>query len=157
MADEKLRQETENLRLTEEKLKLELAELRRPYILRNPQMLTALITSVGSIIGVSILIGHNYCKTRDELNNLQAEKTARLEQDAKRATEDSDRANQRAQALMTNAQQTEATAKTTILATSAARIFGATRERSRVACRQSSLRVIPAMADHCSCGNGPSA
>lgn len=84
-SEEKTQQEIKNLRLTETKLQQELLDLRRPYLLRNPQLFTALIASIGAIISVSILIGDNYYKTREELNNLQAEKTAHLDQDAKRA------------------------------------------------------------------------
>jgi WD40 repeat protein len=85
--DEKAQQEIRNLRLTEEKIQRELLDLRRSYLLRNPQLLTASITSIGAIIAAFILIGDNYYKTREELNQLQSEKTARLNVEAQQARE----------------------------------------------------------------------
>src|SRR3954452_14244543 len=58
-------QELTNLRLTEEKLRQDLLDLRRPYLFRNPQLLTALITSVGALVAVSLLVEENYFKTRE--------------------------------------------------------------------------------------------
>src|SRR4051794_38580908 len=75
-------QELTNLRLTEEKLRQDLLDLRRPYLFRNPQLLTALITSVGALVAVSLLVQENYFKIREERNNLQAAKTAQLDREA---------------------------------------------------------------------------
>jgi WD40 repeat protein len=83
---DKDKQDLTNTRLQEEKLRLELIDLRRPYLLRNPQLLTALITSIGAVIGVSLLLGENYFKIREERNNLQAQRTAQLEDKAREAS-----------------------------------------------------------------------
>jgi chromosome segregation ATPase len=67
--------EIENLRLTGEKIRRELLDLRRPYLFRNSQLLTALITSIGAIVGLSILISEDYFKAvlaRNQLLELQA-------------------------------------------------------------------------------------
>jgi hypothetical protein len=77
-----------NLKLTEEKLRQELIDLRRPYLLRNAQLLTALITSLGAIIGVSLLVEENYFKTREQRNAFQEEQTKRLNAEAKDALAD---------------------------------------------------------------------
>lgn len=87
LPDPKTQQEIINLRLAEEKLRQELLDLRRPYLLRNAQLLTALITSIGAIIGVSLLIEENYFKTREQRNAFQEEQTKRLNADAKDAVE----------------------------------------------------------------------
>ena len=67
-ADQKNQQEIINLRLTEDKLRQELVDLRRPNLFRNSQLLTALITSIGAIIGVSLLLEDNYFKIREQRN-----------------------------------------------------------------------------------------
>src|ERR1017187_6200361 len=103
-------QEIVNLRLTEETLRQQLMDLRRPYLFRNPQLLTALITSIGAIIGVFLLVQGNYFKNVEENNRLQAEKTERVRADAKQASDSAELARQAAAKTMTAAVKTEAEA-----------------------------------------------
>src|ERR1035441_4264626 len=77
-SDQKTQQEIINLRLAEEKLQHELLDLRRPYLLRNPQLLTALIASVGAIIGVLMLVHENYFKAREQNNVFQEKETNQI-------------------------------------------------------------------------------
>ena len=95
--DPKTQQEIINLALAEEKLRQELLDLHRPYLFRHPELLTALIASIGAIIGVSMLISDNYFKIRDEryalqdkLNNLQAERTAATKAEAEKTKEEAE-------------------------------------------------------------------
>jgi hypothetical protein len=89
-------QEAINLQLTGDKLRRELADLQRPYLFRNPQLLTALISSVGAVIVAGMLIKDKYYSIIDQRNQLQATLTAQLNLEAKKATEEA--ANARAEA-----------------------------------------------------------
>ena len=109
-SSERQDQELINLRLTEEKLRQELNELRRPYIFRNSQLLTALITTVGAIIGVSMLISDNYFKIRDQLNVQQATETKRLNAEALKAKEEAAKSQTEADAAKAKAAETIKTA-----------------------------------------------
>jgi len=57
-ADEALRRRKLNADV--EKVEFELAELRKPYILRNPQVVTSLIATLGAIAGIFVLLQNNY-------------------------------------------------------------------------------------------------
>ena len=83
---EKEAQELRNLRLAEDKLTRELSELSRPYLFRNPQLLTALITSIGALITIFILAQNNYFESRKELNELRNEKAEKAEKAADKAS-----------------------------------------------------------------------
>lgn len=74
--------EIRNLELAEQKLLQELADLRRPYLLRNSQLLSSLVTSIAAfitaiaaIIGGYVLIRGNYFQLEDALNKQQAQET----------------------------------------------------------------------------------
>src|SRR5262249_38879755 len=56
----------------------------RPYLLRNPQLLTALIPSVGALVGLFLLVEGNYFSLREERNRLQELQTQRTKDDADR-------------------------------------------------------------------------
>src|SRR5579863_2247202 len=86
----KARQELVNLQLTEEKLRQELLDLRRPYLFRNPQLFTAFIASVGAIVGALVLISGNYYNVQRERNALLADETKRMNEDSLRAKKDAD-------------------------------------------------------------------
>ena len=80
-------QEVINLRLTGQKIEQEVLDLRRPYLLRNSQLITAAITSIGAIAGLVVLVSGDYfnaVKARYELLELQAQ-VAKKEADAKTA------------------------------------------------------------------------
>jgi predicted house-cleaning NTP pyrophosphatase (Maf/HAM1 superfamily) len=90
--------------------------------LRNSQLLTALITSLGAVIGVSLLIKDNYFKIRDEryalqdkLNALQAVNTARLDADAKKTAERAKQESKEAAQLVAEAERAKAAAKKAII------------------------------------------
>lgn len=88
-------QEAINLHLAGEKLGLELSSLRRPYwqqLLSNPQFLTAMIQTVGAVIGVSLLIHNNYFEVQSKLNQLLAEKAKGQVADAEKQAADAKRA-----------------------------------------------------------------
>src|SRR5579863_6608080 len=86
----KARQELVNLQLTEEKLRQELLDLRRPYLFRNPQLFTAFIASVGAIVGALVLISGNYYNVQRERNALLADETKRMNEDSLRIKEEAD-------------------------------------------------------------------
>jgi hypothetical protein len=86
--DLKAQQDIINMRLAEEKLRQELLDLRRPYLFRNPQLLTALIASVGAIVGAIVLINGDFYNVQKERNALLADKTDRLRADAEKGKTD---------------------------------------------------------------------
>jgi len=125
----KLQQELKNLQLAEEKARQELLDLHRPYLLRNPQLLTALITTLGAIIGISILVSDNYFKAREQLNKLTEEKTVRIKQEAEDAIADSRAKQREAAEASANAARQTADARQQV-ATAERRIKDAIRRRS---------------------------
>ncbi len=102
----KLQQELKNLQVAEEKMRQELIELRRPYLFRNPQLLTALITTLGAIIGISILVSDNYFKAREQLNKLTEEKTARVKIESENTSKAAEKAVADAKAKLIEAADT---------------------------------------------------
>jgi WD40 repeat protein len=78
-------QEAINLRLTGEKIRWELVDLQRPYLFRNPQLLTALISSLGALIVAGMLIEDKYYAIQKLLNDKQAAETKQLNADAETA------------------------------------------------------------------------
>jgi hypothetical protein len=57
---QKAAQELINLQLAAEKTRIEIAQLQRPFIVSNPQLVTAVVTTVGALVGAYILISQNY-------------------------------------------------------------------------------------------------
>lgn len=104
-------QEIINQLLIEQKLRQELQDLKRPYLFRNPQLLTALITSIGAIIGVSMLVSENYFKVREVNNALQERETKRLNEEATEAARHAAQVNQDASRIIAAANQTKAEAE----------------------------------------------
>lgn len=86
-------------------------DLKRPYLLRNPQLLTALITSIGAIIGVFLLVSDSYFKAREQNNAFQERETKRLNEEAKEAGRNASQAEQDASRLIAAANQTKAEAE----------------------------------------------
>lgn len=125
----KVQQELKNLQVAEEKTRQELLDLHRPYLLRNPQLLTALITTLGAIIGISILVSDNYFKAREQLNKLTEEKTARIKQEAEAAIADSRTKQREAAEASANAAKQTADARQQVAAAET-RIADAIRRRS---------------------------
>ena len=60
LANCKLKREVEKLDREIRRLDLDFAEARRPYIMRNPQALTAAIATLGAVIGISVAIYKDY-------------------------------------------------------------------------------------------------
>lgn len=58
----KLQSEIEKLELEKKKLRADLVDLKRPYIMRNSQLLTAVIATVGAVIGLGIALEKDYFK-----------------------------------------------------------------------------------------------
>jgi hypothetical protein len=79
---EKSAQELANLKLAGEKLRIELEDLARPYLFRNPGLFTASITAIGALAAAALLIYNNYNQVVRERNQLEEEKTAKLKSEA---------------------------------------------------------------------------
>jgi WD40 repeat protein len=104
-------QESINLRLAGEKLRQELVDLRRPYLFRNPQLLTALITTIGAGFGLYLLISDDYFKVREQRNAFQQEQTERLKTEAQAVKEKADQDQAEAARKMAIAEATKAEAE----------------------------------------------
>jgi hypothetical protein len=101
---------TEQEELAAEKLRREIADLKRPYLLRHPQVLTALLTSMGVLVGAWILAQENYFKVREERNRLQDFQTQRIAEEARRIEADAAQTKRDAETLAAEAKAREATA-----------------------------------------------
>jgi DNA-binding transcriptional regulator PaaX len=112
--DKKTLQKITNLQLSEEKLRQELLDLRRPYLFRNPQLLTALITTIGAGFGLYLLVTEDYFKVREQRNAFQEEQTKRLNVEAKAAKDRADEEKQEAAAIKAQADATKAEAQKTV-------------------------------------------
>ena len=60
LAKQKLKREIEKLDREIEKLDVDVAEARRPYILRNPQTITAALATLGALITIAVATSTNY-------------------------------------------------------------------------------------------------
>jgi WD40 repeat protein len=60
LEDEKRKREIEKIELEKDKLREEIRELKRPYLFRNAQLLTAAIASIGAVITLSIALQKDY-------------------------------------------------------------------------------------------------
>jgi hypothetical protein len=106
--------EVKNLELQTQKSQKELDDLKRPYLMRNASLLTALITTIGATIGAAILVSNNYYQVIKERSAL-ADETLRLrEAETKRLEQESQSRIQEAETLRKSAEKIESKAKETV-------------------------------------------
>src|ERR1022692_3921718 len=71
------------LKAEADKVDLELRELRRPYFVRNPQTTTALIATVGAIVGTVVLLQNNYFQNLSAANQFKEQEAKLIERDSR--------------------------------------------------------------------------
>jgi WD40 repeat protein len=114
----KLEREVENLALVKEKLDAELADAKRPYILRNSQLITTIIATLGAVIALGIALNKDYFgmlrteatnakRDADEEQRKADDERAKAQEEKRRALDEQAKAQQEIQ----NAQAAEHAAR----------------------------------------------